>query len=178
MPFCTRLTLGSVATPDASVTAVPTTRPLTENVMVRPWMAAPFSVRLSVVVSVVAPKYGPVELATMKLVADCGAETVTLVVSSLSAGFGSTAVELLTVEVLVMVSPFKSVLMDWATMVTDPDSPLNSEANPIVRFRPAPLSQTAPGPGVQETNVTKFRGSRSLIATVAAFGPLLVMVML
>ena len=112
----------------------------------------------------------------MKLVAESGAETVTDVLAELFAGFGSTADELLTFEVLLMVSPFKSVLMEEATMVAVPDWPLASEANVIVRFRPAPLSQTPPGPGVQETNVTKFRGRRSLIATEAALGPLLVTV--
>ena len=65
-----------------------------------------------------------------------------------------------------------------ATMVAVPDWPLASEANVMVRFRPAPLSQTPFGVTLQETKVTKFRGSKSLIATEAALGPLLVTVML
>ena len=174
--FCTRLTLGSVATPVALVTAVPTTSPLTENVIVRPTTAAPLEVRCSVVESVVVPKYAPVEFATIKFVADCGAETVTTDVAALLAGLVSTADELLAAAVLVMVSPFSSVLSVDPTSVTVPDCPLANEANVMVRFRPAPLSQTPPGPAVQETNVMLARGKRSLIATDAVLGPLLVMV--
>jgi hypothetical protein len=114
----------------------------------------------------------------MKLVADSGADTVTDVLAELLAEFVSTAEELLTSDVLLIVSPFRSVLTVEATIVAVPDWPLANEANVIVRFKPAPLSQTPPGPGVQETNVTKFRGSKSLIATDAVLRPLLVMVML
>ena len=46
----------------------------------------------------------------------------------------------------------------------------------MVRFRPAPLSQTPFGVTLQETKVTKFRGNKSLIATEAVLGPLLVTV--
>ena len=114
----------------------------------------------------------------MKFVAESGAETVTAVVAELLAGFVSTAEELLMFEVLLIVSPFRSVLMVEATIVAVPDWPLANEANVIVRLRPAPLSQTPPGPGVQEMKDTKFRGNRSLMATEAVLGPLLVIVML
>src|SRR6478672_12830026 len=116
IPPWTRLTFASVATPEALVTAVPTARPLTEKVTVRFAMAAPFSVRFNVVVRVVVPKYVPVELATMKLVAEGGAETVTLEVAELFAGMGSTAEELLAEAVLLIVSRFSSVLSVEATM--------------------------------------------------------------
>jgi hypothetical protein len=114
----------------------------------------------------------------MKLVADNGADTVTDVEEELSAGSGSTADALLTVDVLAMVLPFKSVLTLAATIVAVPLCPLANELNVMVRFRPAPLSQTPFGDAVQETNVTKVLGRRSLIATDAALGPLLVIVML
>ncbi len=113
---------------------------------------------------------------TTKLVAESGADTVTDVLAELLAGFVSTAEELVAFAVLLMVSPFRSVATVDATMVAVPDWPFPSEANVIVRFKPAPLSQTPPGPGVQETKVTKVRGSKSLIATEAALGPLLVTV--
>jgi hypothetical protein len=111
-------------------------------------------------------------------VAESGADTVTDVLAELLALFVSTAEELLMFEVLLIVSPFRSVLTVEATIVAVPDWPLANEANVIVRLSPAPLSQTPPGPGVQETNVTKFRGKRSLMATEAGLGPLFVMVML
>src|SRR6476661_591449 len=111
IPPWTRLTFGTVATQEASVTVVPTTRPLTEKVMVRFARAAPFSVLFNVVVRGVVPKYVPVELATMKLVAEGGAETVTLEGAELFAGIGSTAEELLTDAVFVIVSRFRSVLI-------------------------------------------------------------------
>ncbi len=56
----------------------------------------------------------------MKLVGDNGADTVTDVEAELSAGKGSTADALLTVEVLAMVLPFKSVLALAATIVAVP----------------------------------------------------------
>ena len=121
MPPWTRLTFGSVATPEALVSAVPTTRPLTEKVIVRFAIAAPFRVRFNVVVRVVVPKYPPVELATTKLVAEGGAETVTLELAELLAGIGSTAEELLTEAVLLIVSRFRSVLTVEVTMVAVPD---------------------------------------------------------
>src|SRR5438270_5681471 len=114
----------------------------------------------------------------MKFVAESGAETVTDVLAELFAGLVSMAEELATLDVLLIVSPFRSVLTVEATIVAVPDWPLAKEAKVMVRLRPAPLSQTPPGPGVQETNVTKFRGKRSLMATEAGLGPLLVMVML
>src|SRR6476661_2321306 len=121
IPPWTRLTFGSVATPEAFVTAVPTARPFTEKVMIRFAMAAPFRVRFNVVVSVVVPKYVPVELATTKLVAEGGAETVTLEVAELFAAIGSTAEELVADAVFVIVSRFRSVLTVEATMVAVPD---------------------------------------------------------
>src|SRR5258708_5280097 len=139
-PPRTRLTFGRDATPVALVTAVPTRVPSSVKVMLRPATAAPLKVLFSVVESVAVPKYAPVELATIKLVADSGAETVTAVVAELLAGFVSTAEELLAFEVLLMVSPFRSVATVDVTMVAVPDWPLPSEANVIVRLRPAPLS--------------------------------------
>ncbi len=141
--FCTRLTLGSVATPVALVTAVPTTSPLTENVIERPTTAVPLEVRCNVVESVVVPKYAPVEFATIKFVADCGAETVTTDVAALLVGLVSTADELLAAAVLVMVSPLSNVLSVDPTSVTVPDCPLASEANVMVRFRPGALIANA-----------------------------------
>ena len=113
----------------------------------------------------------------MKLVADKGADTVTDVEAELLAGSGSTADALLTVEVLAMVLPFKRLALLVATMVAVPLCPLASELNVMVRFRPAPLSQTPLADGVQETKVTKVLGRRSLMATEAVLGPLLVTVM-
>ena len=121
IPPWTRLTFGSVATPEALVNPVPTVMPLIEKVMVRFAMAAPFRVRFNVVVRVVVPKYVPVELATMKLVAEGGAETVTLEVAELFAGMGSTAEELLIKAVLLIVSRFRSVLTVEVTRVAVPD---------------------------------------------------------
>src|SRR5947209_14357751 len=112
----------------------------------------------------------------MKFVADSGADTMTDVLAELFAGLVSTAEELATLDVLLIVSPFRSVLTVEATIVTVPDWPLANDANVIVRFKPAPLSQTPFGVTPQETKVTKFRGSKSLIATEAALGPLLVTV--
>src|SRR5436305_6746955 len=114
----------------------------------------------------------------MKFVGDCGAETVVFVLAELFAGTGSTADELLTLAVLEIVSPFRSVLITEPTRVTVPDCPLAKDANVIVRFNPAPLSQTPPGPAVQDTKVKSARGRRSFTATDAALGPLLVIVML
>jgi hypothetical protein len=105
-------------------------------------------------------------------VAEGGALTVTVVVAVLSAGLGSTADELLTIDVLVIVSRFNNVLIVDPTILTLPLAPLASDGNVMVRFRPAPLSHTAPPDnGVQETKVIFARGRRSLIAIDAALGP-------
>src|SRR5258708_33553157 len=122
-----RLPLGRVVTGAAFVVAVPATTPSTENVTVLPATGELFKVRLRVAESDVVPKYVPAELATMKLLAASGAETVTALVAELLAGFGSTADELLASAVLLMMSPFKSVLIVEATMVAVPDWPLASE---------------------------------------------------
>src|SRR5512146_1606010 len=114
----------------------------------------------------------------MKFVGEGGADTVTLVAAELSAGFGSTAEELATSAVLLMVEVFSSELRVVPTSVTVPDCPLAREANVMVRFRPWPLSHVPPGPAVQERKVMLALSSRSLTATEAVAGPLLVTVML
>ena len=117
-------------------------------------------------------------MATIKFVGETGAETVTVVAAELSAGFVSTADELLALAVLLMVELFKRVLSVEPTSVTVPVCPLPSAVNVMVRLSPAPLSQTPPGPAVQETKVMFALGKRSLIATETGLRPLFVIEML
>src|SRR5437660_7589316 len=163
-----------VATPPASVIALPTEFRFTKKLMVSPTAGELSDFFRKVAERTALPPNAPVAGATV-MVATAGWVAVMVEEAELLAVFGSTADELLMLAVLVMIAPFATVLLTRPARVTVAVAPLANEGKLTRRLLRVPR-QTPPFVAAQDTKLT-VEGMVSARLNAAAAGPLLRMLM-